>query len=83
MARKIVRGVSPTTIKDLFVEKYDGANLARWASIQLNHDKMCRSILRLVAQKMEIKDFFADRPIGFNCGDKFVRLNQDGSISLE
>jgi hypothetical protein len=41
-----------------------------------------KSIIKFIAQEMEICDYFQDRPLGVNCQNGFVIFDKDGNVSL-
>ena len=68
-------------IQKQFVSRYDGARYGGSGVIRLDQHKV-KSIVKFIAQEMEIDDFFSDRPLGVNCQNGFVRFDKEGNVNL-
>jgi P4 family phage/plasmid primase-like protien len=68
-------------IQKNFVSRYDGAHYGSSGVIRLDQHKV-KSIIKFIAQEMQIDDFFRDRPLGVNCQNGFVVFDREGTIKL-
>jgi putative DNA primase/helicase len=68
-------------IQKRFVSQYDGAHYGSSGLIRLDQHKV-KSIIKFIAQEMQLDDFFRDRPLGVNCQNGFVVFDRDGNVSL-
>jgi hypothetical protein len=68
-------------IQKEFVSRYDGARYGGSCVIRLDQHKV-KSIVKFIAQEMQIEDFFRDRPLGVNCKNGFVVFDKEGIVNL-
>jgi hypothetical protein len=73
--------LSDVDVQKRFVSRYDGARYGGSGVIRLDQHK-AKSIIKFIAQEMEIGDYFQDRPLGVNCQNGFVIFDKDGNVSL-
>jgi phage/plasmid-associated DNA primase len=78
---RIWEELSDVDIQKSFVSRYDGARYGGSGVVRLDQHKV-KSIIKFIAQEMQIDDFFRDRPMGVNCQNGFVVFDRDGSITL-
>jgi hypothetical protein len=68
-------------IQKNFVSRYDGAHYGSSGVIRLDQHKV-KSVIKFIAQEIQIDDFFRDGPLGVNCQNGFVVFDREGNINL-